>query len=194
MYPTAYHKNCIRVFFLFQPKRKTHDEVVSGSEQRNFYFFRALERKGIIITNANSVSADTILNMNKCINCRHWKIDFDGVGKLPSSFMALPPQSFCEDVWDDITRMKTLNSEQARRNLTKHICPLQLDIIERLIERFSNKGDVVLDPFGGIMSVPYQAALMERYGLGVELNTDYYKDGLKHLKRVEVKQSVLELF
>jgi DNA modification methylase len=118
----------------------------------------------------------------------------DKIGKLPTSFMSIPPQSYSNDVWTDVNRMNTLNSDQARRNLTKHICPLQIDIIKRCIERYSNKGDVVLDPFGGIMSVPYQAAIMDRYGVGIELNTDYYKDGLKHLKRVELKSLQTSLF
>jgi DNA modification methylase len=118
----------------------------------------------------------------------------DELGKLPTSFMAIPPTSQNPDVWHDITRMNTLNSTQAQKSLTKHICPLQLDIIERLIERYSNKGETVLDPFGGIMSTPYQANLMERFGIGIELNTEYFKDGLKHLKSVEVKQSQLSIF
>jgi DNA modification methylase len=118
----------------------------------------------------------------------------DELGKLPTSFMAIPPTSQNPDVWHDVTRMNTLNSTQAQKSLTKHICPLQLDIIQRLIERYSNKGETVLDPFGGIMSTPYQANLMERFGIGIELNTDYYKDGLKHLKSVEVKQSQLSIF
>jgi DNA modification methylase len=118
----------------------------------------------------------------------------DKIGKLPTSFMSLPPQSYSDDVWTDINRMNTLNSEQARRNLTKHICPLQIDIIKRCIERYSNKGDIVLDPFGGICSVPYQAVMMDRFGVSVELNTDYYKDGLKHMKRAELKNAQISMF
>lgn len=118
----------------------------------------------------------------------------DELGKLPTSFMAIPPQTQNDDVWIDVNRMNTLNSDQARKNLTKHICPLQLDIIQRLIDRYSNQNEVVLDPFGGIMSVPYQAVKMGRFGVGIELNTDYYKDGLKHLKLTEIKQNQLSLF
>ncbi|MBA4852038.1 DNA methyltransferase [Emticicia sp. BO119] len=119
----------------------------------------------------------------------------DSIGKLPSSFMSVPPQSHHPDVWDDITRMKTLNSDQAKKNLNKHICPLQLDITERVIERYSNKGEWVLDPFGGIMSVPYVALLMDRKGLGIELNASYFDDGVKHCRNAELKKnSVLELF
>ncbi len=117
----------------------------------------------------------------------------DELGKLPTSFMSVPPISLNDDVWTDINRMNTLNSNQAQKNLTKHICPLQLDIIERIIERYSNKGDVVCDPFGGIMSVPYQANKMDRYGLGIELNTSYFKDGVKHLKSLEMLNTQIAL-
>lgn len=127
---------------------------------------------------------------------RHIEIceKLDEIGKLPSTFMSTPPQSNNPDVWDDITRMRTLNSDQAKKNLTKHICPLQLDIIERLIERYSNYDEMVLDPFGGIMSVPYQAVKMGRRGMGIELNTSYWADGVKHLRNAELKQNTLTLF
>lgn len=120
---------------------------------------------------------------------RHEEIctKLDNIGKLPTTYMSTPPISNNPDVWTDIVRMKTLNSEQARRNLTKHICPLQLDLIERVIERYSNKEEIVLDPFGGVMSVPYQAIKMGRKGFGIELNTEYFNDGCKHLKNEEAK-------
>jgi DNA modification methylase len=117
----------------------------------------------------------------------------DEIGKLPTSFMAVPPTSQNVDVWDDITRMNTLNTTQSQKCLTKHICPLQLDLIERLIERYSNKGELIVDPFGGIMSVPYQAVKMGRLGMGIELNTEYYLDGVKHLKSAEILNSQLQL-
>jgi DNA modification methylase len=120
---------------------------------------------------------------------RHVEIckKLDELGKLPTTFMSTPPISNNPDVWTDIVRMNTLNSEQARKNLTKHICPLQLDLIARCIERYSNKGDIVLDPFGGVMSVPFQALKMGRYGIGIELNSEYWADGVKHLRNEEMK-------
>ncbi len=111
----------------------------------------------------------------------------DAMGKLPTKYMALPPMSKSDHVWDDVVRMKTLNSTQARKNLSKHICPLQLDLIERLIERYSNPGEIVLDPFGGIMSVPYMALQMDRKGVGIELNDEYWADGVSHLRSLEMK-------
>ena len=59
-----------------------------------------------------------------------------------------------------------------------HVCPLQLDIVERIINRYSNEGDMVLDPFGGLMTVPMTAVKMKRYGYGIELSCDYFRDGV----------------
>ena len=64
------------------------------------------------------------------------KLDIDG--RLPATFMVVAPGSWCEDVWDDINRMRTLNGDQKRRNMQMHVCPLQLDIVERIINRYSN--------------------------------------------------------
>ena len=68
----------------------------------------------------------------------------DENGKLPASFMVVAPGSWNMDVWDDINRMRTLNTSQSRKRAQMHVCPLQLDIVERLINRYSNPGDVVL--------------------------------------------------
>ncbi len=126
----------------------------------------------------------------------HVKIgeELDLIGCLPSSFMVLAPGSHNDNVWHDVCRMKTLNSEQARRNETMHICPLQFDIIDRIITRFTNKTDIVFDPFGGIMSVPYRAIMLGRKGYGVELNNGYYFDGLKYLRAAEVNSTMPSLF
>ena len=66
-----------------------------------------------------------------------------------------------------------------------HVCPLQLDIVERLIERYSNKGELVFDPFGGIGTVPYCAVKMGRKGMSTELNYDYWRDSLTYMREAE---------
>ena len=66
-------------------------------------------------------------------------------------------------------------------------CPLQLDVIERCINLWTNPGDIVLDPFAGIGSVPYQAVLMGRRGIGVELKDSYYIQAAKNLENAENK-------
>lgn len=111
--------------------------------------------------------------------------ELDKEGKLPATFMVIAPSSWNDTVWDDINRMRTLNSEQKRRDLQMHVCPLQLDIVERLITRYSNEGDKVLDPFGGIGTVPKTAIKMGRYGMAIELNSDYFRDGVAYCKAEE---------
>lgn len=116
-------------------------------------------------------------------------------GILPATFMALdPPNPGASNVWDDITRMRTLNSEQNRKGWEQHVCPLQLDIVERLIGRYSNKGDLVLDPFGGLGTVAYSAVLMGRRGYSIELNTGYWRDSCSYLRAAEQKVSMPTLF
>lgn len=118
----------------------------------------------------------------------------DGKGALPATFMSLAPGSHHPDVWHDINRMLTLNGEQKRRNVQMHVCPLQFDIVDRLINRFTNPGDLVLDPFGGLMTVPLRALKAGRRGLGVELNTGYFLDGTKYLEAEEREQQMPSLF
>ena len=115
-------------------------------------------------------------------------------GRLPSTFETLRIPARSPWVWDDVVRMRTLNSEQARKCVEKHICPLQLDIVERGIERWSNPGETVLDPFGGIMTVPYMALKMKRNGIGIELNPGYCRDGVKYLEQIEAEQDAPTLF
>lgn len=118
----------------------------------------------------------------------------EGAKKLPKDFMAIDPVSHKEWIWDDVVRMRTLNSRQSQKNLRMHVCPLQLDIVERLIERYSNKGDLVFDPFGGISTVPYCAVKMGRKGLATELNYDYWRDGLSYLREAEMNKLSPTLF
>ena len=75
-----------------------------------------------------------------------------------------------------------------------HVCPFQLDTVERLINRYSNEGDTVLDFFGGIMTVPYVAVNMNRYGIGIELNSDYFRDGVGYLKSADLQKDAPTLF
>ena len=114
--------------------------------------------------------------------------------KLPRTFMAVDPVSHKDYIWDDVVRMKTLNSRQSQKNLQMHICPLQIDIVNRLIERYSNKGELVFDPFGGIQTVPYCAVKLGRKGLSTELNYEYWKDGLAYLREAEMEAASPTLF
>ena len=119
----------------------------------------------------------------------------DDYGRLPATFMACPPASWNQmEIWDDINRMRTLNANQKRRRLQMHVCPLQIDIVERIIERYSNEGEIVYDPFGGIMTVPMTAVKMNRYGIGCELNPDYFRDGVGYLEAADNEREMPTLF
>lgn len=118
----------------------------------------------------------------------------DGRGALPATFMSLAPGSWHPDVWHDVNRMLTLNGEQKKRNVEMHVCPLQFDIVDRLIERFSNPGDLIYDPFGGLGTVPLRALQAGRRGLSTELNPGYWLDSVKYLEAEERKQAMPSLF
>lgn len=118
----------------------------------------------------------------------------DEENRLPATFMVVAPGSWSTEIWDDIVRMRTLNTSQSQKRQALHVCPLQLDIIERIINRYSNPGELVLDPFGGLMSVPYMAVKMGRRGYGVELNSDYFRDGVAYLQAAEDEKEQPTLF
>lgn len=113
---------------------------------------------------------------------------------LPSTFMSLAPGSHHSDVWHDVNRMRTLNGDQSNRAVEKHVCPLQFDIVDRLIERYSNPGDVVYDPFCGLGTVPVRAIKAGRRGAGSELNTAYFFDSVHYLELAEREVSMPALF
>lgn len=97
-------------------------------------------------------------------------------------------QRYASPVWMDIRQSNTLQRKSARDEKDeKHICPLQLDVIERCIDLWTNPNDIVLDPFAGIGSVPYQAVEMGRRGLGVELKDTYYQQAVANMERVELE-------
>lgn len=118
----------------------------------------------------------------------------DQNNKLPATFMVVAPGSWTDEVWDDINRMRTLNTEQSRRRLQMHVCPLQLDIVERIINRYSNPNDLVLDPFAGLFTVPMSAIKLGRRGYGIELNEDYFRDGVGYCRHAEIQKDVPSLF
>ena len=115
-------------------------------------------------------------------------------GSLPPTFMLLPPQSWHPDVWTDITRMRTLNGEQSQKNREMHLCPLQFDIVDRMIAQLSMPGELVFDPFAGLGTVPLRALKLKRRGLGVELKPEYWRDAVWYMKRAEAEAAIPSLF
>lgn len=118
----------------------------------------------------------------------------DRKNQLSSTFMVNAPQSPHGWVLTDVDFMHTFNSEQVRKKRSKHICPLPFDIVTRFIEMYSNKGDVVLDPFGGLFTVPVTAMRLGRKGYGIELNPDYYAAGVKYCEAEQRNQLMPTLF
>lgn len=117
--------------------------------------------------------------------------------RLPAKFMLMPPQApqeYEETVWTDVLFMRTLNMNQARHRVEKHICPLPLDIVERLIVRYSNPGELIFDPFAGLHTVPYMAVKLGRCGLGTELNSLYWENGVKYCQEAEIERATPKLF
>lgn len=117
----------------------------------------------------------------------HSKILEDGAWKKVKSVESVGRA----DVWN--IRVEDDASYTAEGCIVKN-CPLQLDIIERLIERYTNKGDLICDPFGGLFSTAYKAIQMGRRAISVELNPSYYADGLFYLKSIEYQINVPTLF
>lgn len=105
-------------------------------------------------------------------------------------------QKYASPVWMDINYSNTLQGFRNGReeNDEKHICPLQLDTIERLIHLYSNKGDTVLTPFMGIGSEVYQAVKMGRKGIGFELKESYFDLAKANLKAVVSQKNQIGLF
>lgn len=118
----------------------------------------------------------------------------DARGHLSASYMMFPPKTKNEWVWDDIVFMRSLNSEQSRKREQNHICPLPFDVVDRVIEMYSEEGELVLDPFGGLMTVPYRAVLMGRRGWACELNPLYFDAGVHYLQDAEMQRKTPTLF
>lgn len=95
-------------------------------------------------------------------------------------------EEYPSPVWWDINQSNTLQRKSARTDKDeRHICPLQLSVIDRCIELWSNPGDVVLDPFDGIGSVGYEAIKMGRRHVGVELKRSYFEQAALNLANAE---------
>lgn len=115
-------------------------------------------------------------------------------GRLPVTFQLLPPHSWHPDVWSDVTRMRTLNAQQYAKGKEMHLCPLQFDIVDRVIRQMSNPGELVFDPFSGLGTVALRAVKLGRKGLGCELSAGYHADALYWLRRQDREVAMPSLF
>ena len=98
-------------------------------------------------------------------------------------------QRYASPIWDDINQTDTLNFREGRdSDDERHICPLQLDVIERCIQLWSNPGDVVWTPFMGIGSEVYMAVKLGRKAIGVELKSSYYQLAVRNIEQADKNQ------
>lgn len=122
----------------------------------------------------------------------------DGVNEKPISHTAeeFPVemwQRYASPVWFDIDQSRTLNFREARDDDdVKHICPLQLDVIERAMYLWTAKDDLVFSPFTGVGSEGYTAVKMGRRFIGSELKPSYYEQAIKNLS--ELSHGTMNLF
>lgn len=179
---------------------------------------RAFEKSGFIYHSRVTIWKDPVIEMQrtKALGLLHKQIkkdstmsrvgipDYvlifrkDGERISPVTNTSLPVdlwQKYASPVWFDIDYGNTLQGFRNARDEKdeKHICPLQLDTIERLIHLYSNVGDTILTPFMGIGSEVYQAVKMDRKGIGFELKESYYDLAKKNLNSIleSKKQSTL---
>ena len=104
-------------------------------------------------------------------------------------------RKYASPIWMDINQSNTLQKKSARdSNDERHICPLQLDVIERAIQLWTNEGDTVLTPFAGIGSEVYVALKTGRRGIGIELKESYYRQAVKNCESVDAGRGQQELF
>lgn len=97
--------------------------------------------------------------------------------------------------WWDINQSDTLNVAMARDGRDeRHICPLQLPVIERLLKLYTNPNDIVFTPFMGIASEVYQSVKMGRRGVGIELKESYFKAAMQNMQSLDLEKEQMSLF
>lgn len=139
----------------------------------------------------NHFYKDSVYDYNRHIETA---VTLEKLNKLPATFETLRIPARSVWVWDDVNRMITLNNNQSQKNLQNHVCPLQFDIVDRVIENWSNKGETVFDPFAGIFTVIYRALKLHRKAIGTELNSEYFRDGLQYVRAAEIQAVSPTLF
>jgi len=103
-------------------------------------------------------------------------------------------QRYASSVWDDIRIDEVLKFKEGKdEDDEKHVHPLQLDVIDRLVELYTNKNEIVLTPFMGVGSEVYSPVSLGRKAIGIELKDSYYKQAIKNLKEVEYRYAENQL-
>ena len=116
----------------------------------------------------------------------------DPIKHTPDEFPVEQWQEWASPVWMSVNQTRTLNVQAAREAADeKHLCPLQLDVIERALVLWSNPGDVVLSPFMGIGSEGYGALSLGRRFIGTELKPSYWRQAVKNLTTMSAQSDLL---
>jgi DNA modification methylase len=125
---------------------------------------------------------------DETVQIKHYKTPEDAYkqGGDTTQAIDLPMwQRYASPVWFDIRRTDVLNARAARSEKDeKHICPLQLEVIRRAVLLWSNPGEVVLSPFGGIGSEPYVALEQKRKAIAIELKPEYFAQMVDNCERI----------
>ena len=201
------------------PKMKQRDGVIGLKDFRGDVI-RAFERAGFIYHSEVTVWKNpvTAMQRTKALGLLHKTIRKDSsmsrqgvpdyvvvmrkpgdnpepISHTSEEFPVSQWQEWVSPVWMDVNPSNTLNGRNARdADDERHICPLQLDVIERCVGLWSNPGDTVLSPFGGIGSEGYQSLLMGRQYVGIELKPSYFREAVKNLREAERKRAEVSLF
>lgn len=198
------------------PTSKARDGVIGIKDFRGD-LIRAFQKEGFIYHSEVTIWKDpvTAMQRTKALGLLHKQLKKDSAmsrqgipdylvvmrkpGDNPEpiehtneSFPVSLWQHYASPVWMDINPSDTLQKESAREERDeRHIAPLQLEVIRRAINLWSNPGDIILDPFGGLMSTGHEAIKMGRRFLGIELKASYYAQGkgncIKAVESTKVK-------
>jgi len=204
----------VSIHCMLLPSMKERDGVIGLKDFRG-NLIRVMQRTGFIYHSEVQIWKNPVVEMQrtKALGLLHKQIRKDstmsrqgipdyiitfrktGVNPEPVShthenFPVSQWQQWASPVWMDINQSNTLQRKSAREEADeKHICPLQLDVIERCIELWTNPGDKILDPFSGIGSVPYRAVQLGRVGIGIELKESYYTQSVRNMELIPEYQS-----
>lgn len=177
------------------------EDLVGVPHERIFKMFRKFSREEVYNFEHHVKLSESLETCQECNHvhigseaCKQQGCTCRGQGRLPVTFMLFQPQSWSDEIWTDITRMRTLNLEQYNKGQEFHLCPMQFDLADRAITRYTMPGETVYDPFSGIGTVPLRAVLLNRKGMGCELSPTYFRDAAYYLDEAERKLSIPTLF
>ncbi|MCB0967716.1 MAG: hypothetical protein KDB37_12845 [Ilumatobacter sp.] len=120
--------------------------------------------------------------------------DFHARGRLPTTFALLAAASDSPLIWTDVNRMQGLNTKQAAKGRELHVCPAPFDVVDRCINQWSNPGELIFDPFGGLGTVVYRALKLGRQGRCHELNPTYWADAVAYATAMSNEINMPSLF